>query len=348
MRVTIKDIAEKTGLSVSTVSLVLNHKKHRISEETCARVWEAARTLGYRPNQLAVSLVTRRSKTLGLMIPDITNAFFAEIARAAEAQSQQSGYSVILCNTNNDPQKDIDYIHILTDRGIDGVIYVMAIAGYQSQGAACLDILRRMETPVIMVDRFLPDEHNMRVLTDNAHGGYLATKHLLALGHRRIGCITGPMGASSQQRLFGYIRALQEHGIAFDPALTREGDYRTGSGYRLTGELLEKGVSAIFACNDMMAYGVYKRAIQAGRCVPQSLSIVGYDDLPFSEIMEIPLTTVRQPTEEMGAYAAKKLIAQIEGDSAGCDMTFQPELIVRKSTAQAARASSASMERDNE
>lgn len=333
MRVTIKDIAEKTGLSVSTVSLVLNNKKHRLSEKTRTRVWDAARELGYRPNQLAVSLVTRRSKTLGLIIPDITNAFFAEIARAAEAESQRNGYSVILCNTNNDPQKDMEYTNILLDRGIDGVIFVMSVAGYQSQGAECLGLLRSMEKPVIMVDRVLPDQPDTSVLTDNAYGGYLATSHLLGLGHRKIGCITGPMGASSRQRLFGYIRALQEHGIAFDPELAPEGDYRTESAYRLAGGLLEKGVTAIFACNDMMAYGVYRRAIQEGRSVPDRLSIVGYDDLAFSEIMEIPLTTVRQPAGEMGACAARKLIERIEGQSGGGDVTFQPELVVRKSTA---------------
>lgn len=335
MRVTIKDIAEKTGLSVSTVSLVLNNKKHRLSQETRDRVWAAAREMGYRPNQLAVSLVTRRSKTVGLILPDVTNMFFGEIAKGAEEESQRNGYSLILCNTNDNPQKDIDYMNVLLDRGIDGVIFVMSVTAYAHRAAECLSMLARMDRPVILVDRLLPGQDCACVRTDNELGGYLATRHLLELGHRRVGCITGPMGGqSSKQRFYGYIRALQEYRVAFDPELVLEGNFRTDLACDLTGRLLEKGVTAVFACNDMMAYGVYRRAAGMGRRVPEDLSIVGYDDLPFSEIMETPLTTVSQPARLMGERAAKNIIDEINGRAPqNREVVFEPELIVRKSSA---------------
>ena len=216
MRVTIKDVAEKAGLSVSTVSLVLNNKPHRISEETRQRVLEVARQMNYRPNRLAVGLIKNRTNTIGLLIPDITNMFFAEIAKGAEMGCQEQGYSMILCNTNDNPQKDIDYVNVLLERGVDGIIFVMAVNSSNNKARECYELLRQFEKPVVLVDRVVEELELPSVATDNELGGYLATRHLLELGHTRIGCITGPMGSqSSKQRLFGYIRALQEYDIPF-------------------------------------------------------------------------------------------------------------------------------------
>ncbi len=340
MATTIRDIAQKTGLSVSTVSLVLNHKKHRISKETCDRVFAAAKEMNYHPNHAAVSLITKRTKAIGLIIPDITNMFFAEIAKGAETRCQELGFSVFLCNTNDKPEKDVEYVNVLLDRGVDGFLLVTSFNASENMAAECFKALRPTEKPIVLVDRVVSTEEYGTSLpcvqSDNELGGYLATKHLLELGHRSIGCITGPMGAqSSQHRLFGHIRALQEAGITFNPALVREGNYHTQTGFSLSSELLDQGVTAIFACNDMMAYGVYRQASQRGMRVPEDLSIVGFDDLPFSEFAEAPLTTVKQPAYLIGECAASKIIGMINNPGEVQEnVQFKPELIVRKSTSK--------------
>lgn len=338
MRVRIKDIAEKTGLSVSTVSLVLSKKEHRIPVETCKRVIDVAKELHYRPNQMAASLVTQRTKTIGLIIPDITNMFFAEIAKSAENECQKAGYSIILCNTNDNPQSDIDYVNMLVGRGVDGILFAMAVNATVNKAEECFAISHQYEKPIILVDRVVPGLNTVCVLSDNEMGGYVATRHLLELGHKKIGCITGPMGAqSSKQRLFGYIRALQEYGVAFDTNYIKEGNYHTQSGFQLSKELFELDVTAIFACNDMMAYGVYKQAAFNGKKIPEDLSIVGFDDLQFSELMEVPLTSVSQPAIEMGQSAVKRMIKWIDHpDQQPENITFKSELIIRKSTSMPA------------
>jgi len=335
MRVRIKDIAEKTGLSVSTVSLVLSKKEHRIPDETCKRVIDIAKELHYRPNQMAASLVTQRTKTIGLIIPDITNMFFAEIAKSAENECQKAGYSIILCNTNDNPQSDIDYVNMLVGRGVDGILFAMAVNATVNKAEECFAISHQFEKPIILVDRVVPGLNTVCVLSDNEMGGYIATRHLLELGHKKIGCITGPMGAqSSKQRLFGYIRALQEYGVAFDTSYIKEGNYHTPSGFALSKELFELDVTAIFACNDMMAYGVYKQAASNGKKIPEDLSIVGFDDLQFSELMEVPLTSVSQPAIEMGQSAVEMMIEWIDHpDQQPENITFKSELVIRKSTA---------------
>ncbi|MDD4807263.1 MULTISPECIES: LacI family DNA-binding transcriptional regulator [Caproicibacterium] len=345
MRVTIRDIARKTGLSPSTVSLVLNNKCERISQKTRDLVLKVAAEMNYHPNQMAVGLITRRTKTLGLIIPDITNTFFAEIAKGAEEACQKSGYSLMLCNTNDNPQKDADYINVLASRGVDGILFTMSVSSQVSKDTQCFRILQQVEKPFVLVDRTVeaPEGGSAApsVLVDNELGGYLATRHLLELGHRRIGFISGPMGElSSQKRLFGYIRALQEYGITFDPMLMKVGDYHTSTGYQLAKALLEQHVTGIFACNDMMAYGVFQQADQQGIQIPRQLSVVGFDDLQFSQLMRVPLTTMKQPAYDIGAGAVQKLIQMLDHpDQPQDNLIFKPELVVRSSTGPAPKES---------
>lgn len=346
MRVTIKDIAKRTGLSVSTVSLVLNHKSERISEKTVQTVLQTAEEMHYHPNRLAVGLITKKTQTLGLIIPDIVNTFFAEIAKGAEAECQKRGYSLILCNTNDNPQKDVDYVNVLIDKGVDGILFTMAVSSQVHKDTQCFQIMNQAEKPVVLVDRAVQEEDlgcvAPSVTVDNELGGYAATRHLLELGHQKIGFISGPMGEqSSQKRLFGYIRALQEFSVTFDPTLMKVGDYHTPTGYRLSKELIEQGVTAIFACNDMMAYGIYQQASERGLSIPGDLSVVGFDDLQFSQFMEVPLTSMKQPACEIGKCAVEKIIERIEHPGEQQEsVRFKPELMVRKSTAQVRKAES--------
>lgn len=339
MRATLRDIAEMTGFSVSSVSLVLNDRPNRISAESREKILEAAKRLDYHPNQAAVSLITRRSNAIGLIIPDITNMFFAQIAKGAETRSSQLGYSLILCNTNDDPEKDLDYLNVLLDRGADGILLVSSYKpGIEKEPFESKKLLA--EKPVVIVDRnadrLMDSGRYSGVFSDNELGAYLATKHLLSLGHRKIGCVTGPMGAaSSKNRLFGYIRALQEAELPFDGALVREGNYHIDTGFEFGCALIDAGATAIFAFNDMMAYGVYRAASVKGISIPGELSIVGYDDLPFSEIAEPPLTSVRQGAYEIGVEAVNAIVRQItEPETVPQNVTLRPELAVRKSTAR--------------
>lgn len=334
MRTTIKDIARETGFSVSTVSLALGEKKHRLAEETVRKIKNAARELHYSPNQMAVGLITQKTWTMGLIVPDICNPFFAGIAKGAEEKCEEHHYNLILCNTNDNPEKDLKYMNVLLARGVDGVIFAMSADVRGDKAAECFRQVEQAQTPVILVDRALDEFPARGILINHELGGYLATRHLLDLGHRKIGCITGPMSLqSAKQRFFGYIRALQEFSVNFDPALVCEGDYHTASGYTLSQKLVERGVTAIFACNDMMAYGVFRRLNEVGISIPQSMSVVGFDDDDVSEIIQFPLTTVHQPVYEIGKTAAERLIRRIDApDSVQEDIVFDPKLIIRKST----------------
>lgn len=343
MRVTIKDIAKKTGLSASTVSLVLNHKSSRISEKTIQMVFKTAEEMQYHPNRIAVGLITKKTQTLGLIIPDIANSFFAEIAKGAEAECQKQGYSLILCNTNDNPEKDVDYVNVLVDKGVDGILLTMAVNSQIHKDSQCFQIANQAEKHMILVDREVQDDSAELkvpcVSVDNELGGYLATRHLLQLGHQKIGFISGPMGAqSSQKRFFGYIKALQESSVTFDPTLIKVGNYHMETGYRFSGELIDQGVTAIFAGNDMMAYGVYKQAKERHLSIPSDLSVVGFDDLQFSQFMEMPLTSMRQPAYQIGECAVQKMIRWVEHPEENPEsVRFKPELIARSSTGSVPR-----------
>lgn len=329
MRVTIKDIAKQSGLSITTVSMVLNGKENRIAPETKKRVLQVAKEMNYRPNQLAVSMITKRTRTLGLIVPDISNLFFAELAKGAEQEGDRMGYNIILCNTNDKAEKDMEYMNVLADRSIDAVIYAMSS---QLRMREMVSIIDAMQTPVVLVDRFRVGEHFSSVAIDHRLGGYTATQHLISNGHRHIGCITGPLNIhTAKLRFEGYKAALEDNGIPYREDYVREGDYHIESGELAATELLQKEITAIFSCNDMMAYGIYKVAAKSNKKIPEDISVVGFDNISFSEIMEAPLTTVSQPTYEIGKAAVRKAVDLIENGAVNESIVFDPSLVVRKS-----------------
>ncbi len=334
-RTTINDIAKVTGYSVTTISLVLNNKAFKIPESTKKIINAAVQELDYRPNQIAVGLVKRRTNTIGLIISDISNLFFATLAKGAEDASRESGFNMILCNTEDDSRRDFDYINILADKGVDGVIYGMSADMDFQKGKECCELLEQFNLPFVLVDRYFDDLRHPSVVADNVMGGYLATTHLIELGHKRIACVTGPSQLSdSNARLDGYRKALSDAGISYDRDLIYVGEYSRESGIRAMDWLMGKDFSAIFAFNDMTAYGVYYQASKQGLSIPDNFSLVGYDDILFSEIMEVPLTTVRQPVYEMGMEAARLLCRLLDGEEpVEMYRRYSPTLIVRKSTA---------------
>lgn len=305
------DVARLAGVSQAAVSQVLNNSASAsIPEETRQRIWKAVEIVGYQPNVLARSLRVGKTHMLGLIFPDSANPFFAEIGKHMENLAYTMGYSVILCNTGGDPERERFYADSLSRKQVDGIIFV---AG--GNRADCLALLLERDIPVVVVDRDLPDCSVDTVLLDNFHGGLLAVRHLLDLGHRRIGCITGPSNVNpSADRVSAYRVGLKERNIDVDEMLIRQGDFQMRSGWERALELLSlpERPTAIFACNDLMAIGVLRAAAEHNLSVPDDLSVVGFDNIELSSYTAPPLTTVAQPTNEIGVKAVTLLLERIK------------------------------------
>lgn len=339
MRTTIKDIASYTGFSVTTISLVLNNKANKIPQHTKDLIMDAVKKLDYRPNQVAVGLVKKRTQTIGLIISDVSNVFFSTLAKGVEDACRKQGWNLILCNTNDVHERDLSYIEVLAAKGVDGVLFCMSRDSDKEKAKESIELLKRLKIPFVMIDRYLEEADCSSVIVNHMQGGYAAAKHLLGLGHRRIGCVTGPLALQdSKERYMGYQKALKEYGLVCEPEWIFEGDYDWESGMRaaeyFSGEGLD--VSAIFAFNDMSAYGVYNGLKKKGYSVPGDISLIGYDDIFFSEILDVPLTTVRQPVYDMGVEGVKLLLEEVDsGVHTKKCITFQPELVIRESAVSA-------------
>ena len=333
---TIKDIAVKTKLSTATVSLVLNGKDSRISQKTRDLVIKTAKELNYRPNQLAVGLITKRTKTIGLIVPDIRNSFFSSLAKGIEDECRKNGWTVILCNTSDKHERDLEYINMLASKGVDGILYCMSADSTIEKFQECYTLLNNLNIRYIMLDRSFNMPNLITARLNHIKGGYLATKHLIELGHKQIACVTGPKNLEdSNKRLEGYKIALREANILYDEGIIIEGNYHMESGISAIDRLINKSFTAIFAFNDMMAYGVYKGLITHNLVVPTDISIIGYDDIYISEIFEVPLTTIHQPVEHLGSISARSLIEIIEKEIQSISIpTYSPTLVIRKSTAK--------------
>ena len=326
-----RDVAERAGVSVTTVSHVINETRP-VSDGLRQRVLTAMDELGYQPNRLARSLRLQETHTIGMIVPDSANPFFAEVARGIEDTSFEQSYNVILCNSDGNLDKELLYTNVLVEKQVDGILFVAA--GVSTEHIRALQT-RRM--PLVLVDRDIPGVAVDSVLTDNARGGWQAIHYLIELGHRRIGCITGPSDVTpSAERVTGYRQALREAGIAADENLVVKGDFQYESGFRATQQLLEVNdpPTAVFACNDLMAVGAISAVIESGRRVPADLSVIGFDDVPLASFTNPPLTTIAQPKYEMGALATTMLLERVQDrDMPPRRKLLDTSLFVRHSTA---------------
>ena len=327
---TIREVAESARVSYATVSHVINNTR-LVSQETRERVLEAMAALNYRPNALARSLRQGKSNTIGLVLPDSANPFFAEISRSIEDEAFKKGFSVFLCNTELDTQRELLYVDVLSKNQVDGIIFVAT-----GDQADSLDFLLRQNMPVVMIDRDVPNVEVDAVLTDNQLGGFLATHHLTELGHKHIACIAGPSSITpSAERIVGYRRALEEAGLTYDENLVLRGDYHAQSGMEITHSILRMNPrpTAIFTLNDLMALGALRAAAEASYSVPRDLAVVGYDNLELARFTNPPLTTISQPKKEIGAQAVNLLVHRISQKSRPPSrLVLAPELIIRRST----------------
>ncbi len=336
MPATIYDVAKKAGVSIATVSRVLN-KKDNVSEETKQRVMDAIEELNYVPNMIASALMTKKMSTLSLLIPDVINPFFSEIARGVEDAANNYNYNVIVCNTDYDLKKEAVYLNLLKQKSVDGFIVASAI--YNDKNV--YDLIKQ-DYPLVLLGREIDGiEKNTRtdvIVSNDICGGYQATKHLIELGHRKIDLILGPKEIKvNRDREKGYRKALRDHGIAVDKNRIHNGRFKIEFGCSKALEILRKKEqpTAIFAGNDIIAIGVLRAAKSLGYDVPGDLSVVGYDNTILAEIADPPLTTINQQMYKMGYMAAEMLIKRLKGDKKPAQrVIFETKLVVRKSTAK--------------
>ncbi len=333
-QVTIQSVARESGVSTMTVSRVLNQRPD-VSPDTRRRVQRVIARLGYHPNAFARSLASNRSHTLGLITADFSDFFFTEVIAGAEAEARRHGYFFMLGSTERNLQDEPEYIRLLTQRRVEGILF--ARPSTEPDHRHLINLIRK-GTPVVTTSFEIPGEKLTVVDVDNVDGAQQAVNCLLASGHRHIAMISGPSGWKSvADRTRGYQIALKAAGIPFKAALIAEGDWTYDGGYRAAQELLAraKPFTSLFAQNDRMAIGAMRALREVGRRIPEDVSIVGYDDIPVAAYCDPPLTTVRQPMREVGVVATRLLIQTIEQPEMARreDVLLKTELIQRDSCA---------------
>ena len=333
----IKDVAKHASVSISTVSHVVNGTRF-VGAEATERVHQAIKELSYIPSSVARSLKSQNTRTLGMLVPNCSNPYFSEIMRSIEERCFELGYNLILCNTYDKPERQTQYLKILSEKRVDGLILITASPPDQWKLPLKLNI------PVVLVDREVGNPMCDLVETAHAYGAQLATQHLIDLNHQHIACIAGPIElSSSTQRIHGWQTALAQ--AKLKPSLLLHSDFTSQGGYEAMLQLLERRKtlnptkpSAVLICNDLMAIGAVRAVHEQGLQVPQDLSIVGFDDIELARFTSPPLTTVRQPKQQMGAQAVDLVIERISGlRTTTKTILLKPELCVRASTAPLAQ-----------
>jgi len=328
-RVTMAEVAREAGVSLMTVSRVIN-EKDEVSLATRQRVLEVVERLGYRPSSIARGLATHRTGTIGLVVLDNANPFFSEVARGVEQRAYAEGYSVFLCNTDEDPQREVDVLQSLEGKRVDGVVLCSSRLDENE-----LRIALALHPAVVLVNRRLPGNGVSSLLIDDEMGGRMATQHLLQAGHRAIGFLAGPPTSySGHERAKGYRAALSSVGMSYNPAWVRHCSPVVQGGHEAARDLLtaHPELTALFCYNDLVAVGALQACADLGRQVPGDLAIVGYDDIPLAALVTPSLTTCRVSRCELGAQAMQLLLDQIDGCLDGCEeIVLRPELVVRAS-----------------
>lgn len=327
---TMKDVARVAGVSTSTVSHVINGDRF-VSEAVREKVLQAVKQLNYAPSALARSLKINQTRTIGMLLTASSNPFYAEVVRGVERSCYERGYSLILCNTEGDPERMSRSLETLLQKRVDGLLLMCS-----ESSALSPDIMGRYPSlPTVMMD-WAPFEGCGGVIKDNSlQGGEIATRYLIAQGYRRIACITGPLDkTTAHNRLEGYRKAMDDAGLHRPSFYEVSGDFEFASGYRAMQQLLtlEQPPEAVFACNDAMAVGVYRALHQAGLSIPDDVAVMGYDDIELARYLSPPLTTIQQPKDELGELAIDTLLYRMtDPDSPPNVLTLTPELAVRES-----------------
>jgi LacI family transcriptional regulator len=329
---TIKDVARLAGVSPMTVSRVINSSGY-VSQAARARVERAVTDLGFVPNALARHLRSKRTRTLALVISDITNPFFTTIARGVEDIAAAHDFAVMFCNTDESEAEEIAYLQMLIQRQIDGVLLVPA-----SDSGKSLQLLRTHRVPVVVLDRRVSSPRVDQVRSDSEAGAYQLVRHLIELGHRRIAMLTGHRNISTAvDRAAGYRRALAEHGIQPDDRLVLYEGFGVESGYRMARQVLDlqPRPTALLAANNFIAFGAIRALREVGLPIPDAMSLVAFDDLPDDWLIDPFLTVVDQRAYQMGKQAAELILERVAGVGRPTrrSIILPVDFIVRRSSA---------------
>jgi DNA-binding LacI/PurR family transcriptional regulator len=329
--VTNRQIAERAGVSTGTVSHVINGTAN-VREKLRIRVLEAIRSLGYQPSELARGLRRNQTSMLGMIIPDVTNPFYPAVVRGAEDVAYKRSYSIVLCNTDNDPDKEISYLNELRSYRPAGLLLMPAPGSHITPH---LRLLPASGPPVVCINRRPKAWDGDVVVVANEVGSFAATDYLLRLGHQHLAVITGPLNLSNAvERLKGFRRALDKAGVSIEPEFIQEALFDRPSGYRAALTLLRMSPrpTAIFACSDLMALGAFQAARELNLSCPEEVSIVGFDNMDLAEFTAPALTTVHQPGYQLGATAAGLLLERIDGlKQRAKKVVLETELKIRQS-----------------
>lgn len=328
-RVTIADVARQAGVSPMTVSRVINNKGD-VRASTRQRVLAVVEQLDYRPSSIARGLATRRTGALGLVVPDVANPFFADLVRGVEHGAYARGYNVFLCNSEEDPQRELEILHLLEEKQVEGLVLCSSRLDAQA-----LHALVARQSKVVLVNRQLRNRAARSAMVDDERGGYLATRHLLETGRRAVGLLAGPDPShSGRLRARGYRAALAEFQAPGAEAWTRPCRPDVEGGLNAARDLLgrQPQLDGLVCFNDLVAVGALQACAEMARAVPGDVAIVGYDDIALAALVTPSLTTCRVPRYELGRQAVRLLLEQLEGSAEPPeDVVLQPELIIRQS-----------------
>lgn len=328
---TIKDVSEYAGVSQATVSRVINGTS-RVSHDKKLKVEKAIQVLGYRPNAIAQALASSRTGSIGIIVPELGGPFYSGILHSIENRLRRLGYHVVVTAGSNTEQGQRESVEFLLGRRVDAMILHT-----QHLTDDYLTDLEAKGVALVLVNRFVPELAQNCIEIDNELGGQLATEHLLRMGHRNIACITGPLDKSDARgRLQGYRKALEAADILFDEALISEAGFTEESGVSAMRKLLNRDCSftAVFACNDHMAFGAFEVLKQEGISVPEQVSLMGFDDILFARYISPPLSTVNFPIEQMSAEAVQLVIQILNKNKRDVSFKLSPTLVPRSSVKQ--------------
>lgn len=331
MGITIKDIAKEAKVSIASVSRVINNKSEGVSVETRKRILDIMEKHNYVPSNLARGLVTKKTNIIGLILPDINNPFFPGIVRGVEDAANNYGYNIILCNTDDDQEKEKTYIQILKEKCVDGIIYTSALEATNKN----IELLKDYKIPFVSIDRAIDLDQVPFIFTNGENGMFKIVEHIIENGHKNIAYIAGTKGApTNHSRLEGYKKALKKHGIPINQDIIKYGDYKLEGGQLCMKELLDSNIkfTAVACENDLMAIGALETLSTRKIPVPQGISITGYDDIFLTNVTCPKITTVAQPIYEMGSNAVDLLMKIINKEEVtNYKIILEPKLVIRDS-----------------
>lgn len=330
-KTSIKDVAERCGLSPTAVSQVLNNKSIRITEEKRALILQTAKELEYRPNLMSKSLVTQRSRMIGLLIPNIYDVFFSELSQFLISDFGKKGYTIVIGVTDKKVDMEEFYLYRFIDYGVEGVIIARAYDESDQSYTHLTGILKSYEIPYLSTDASPSSMDTPFQTVDHGGGARLALDHLMELGHSRIGILAGPRNIALTLSRLEAIRGIRSNALTIS---VEHGDFTIHAGYALLDTFLKDRVTAILSFNDMMSYGIYKRATELGLSIPRDFSIISFGNANINEVLNPPLTSIQLPIQHLSRSLTDVLIARIDNDATvKKNIYYEQQLVLRKSTA---------------